>query len=532
MWWLIAPCWGALNGWNYRHLMNPDGLSYIDMGREALRHGPGALVNAYWSPLYPALIALWNLVARPEPLDAFVHVHALNAVIYVLAAVAFGFFLRELILFREPDRGPLWKQGAFVAFAFVVFLRYTNAHILPFAVTPDILLSATIFAAAGFVFRILRQPDGRRSYVALGCMLALGYYAKSVMIPAAICLFAMLALLFFRVPARLRNVAIAAGVMLLLCAPQIVAVSLRVGSVSIGESGRLNHLWSVQEMRQFQGWTGTAGGDMPVHGPRRIVTEPEVLEFATPLAGSYPLWYDPAYWYAGAKMQFDPGKQWAAFKRNLVFFKDYPLELGLPAAGLIVLGIFAAMRRGPVGRRELYFALWPLSVLLMYLLLYIEFRYVAPWLVLFFVACYSAVLVRNAIPERVILLLLGLTFLSLRVVDLVSASRILTTQQGASTDMLVASELQAIGLRGGDTIAIVGEGFQHYYAHLADTRIVAQISDPRHFWSLTPSHVLVVEEAVAQTGAKALVAMGRPASFQPSYWRPVAGTAYSILPLR
>lgn len=208
------------------------------------------------------------------------------------------------------------------------------------------------------------------------------------------------------------------------------------------------------------------------------------------------------------------------------------MELRLPAAGLIVLGILAAVRRGSVGRTELCFTVWPVSVVLMYLLLYVDFRYLAPWLVLFFIACYSAVLVRNAIPEQVILVALGLTLLAPRLLDLVSASRILATQRGASTDVLVATELQAIGVRSGDTIAIVGEGFQHYYAHLADTRIVAQISNARHFWSLTPSHVLVVEEAVAQTGAKALVAMGRPESFQASYWRPVAGTVYSILPLR
>ena len=165
----------------------------------------------------------------------------------------------------------------------------------------------------------------------------------------------------------------------------------------------------------------------------------------------------------------------------------------------------------------------------MYLLLYIDFRYVAPWLIVFFVGCYSGVLVRNGILERVVLLLLAVTFLSLRLVDLAAATRILATQGNESTDMIVARELRTMGIKPGDAIATVGDGFQHYYAHLADARIAAQITNPAEFWALSPSHAFVVEEAVAQAGARALVAVNRPSSFQPTYWFPIAGTAYSVL---
>lgn len=531
LWWLIAAGWGVLNAWNYRYLLNPDGISYLDMARETMQHGVGTLVNPHWSPLYPALIALWNLLVRPEPMHEFMHVHALNAVIYFATAVTFGFFLREVILFRSRDRGPLWQQEAFTAFSFALFLRYTNAHILPFAVTPDILLSATVFAAAACFFRILREPNQRRFYVALGGALAVGYYAKSIMLPAAMCLLGILFVCRYRSGAHVRNVLIAAAVMFLLCAPQILAVSARVGHLSIGETGRLNYLWWVQQIHQFQGWTGTPGGDMPVHGPRRILSDPEVLEFGTPIAGTYPLWYDPAYWYAGAKAQFELEKQWAAFKTNLAFFREYFWELFFPAAGFVALGGFALWRRIRPGLAEWCFVLWPLTALLMYLLLYIEFRYIAPWLILFFVGCYSSVLGRNAIAERTLLVLLALTLLVPRLVDLAAASRLLAKQRGLSADMLVARDLDAMGIKRGDAIATVGNGFQHYYAYLAGVHIVAQISSPTKFWSLTPSHVIVVEQTLAQTGAKALITSNRPPGFQPNSWRTVQGTSYSILPL-
>jgi hypothetical protein len=137
----------------------------------------------------------------------------------------------------------------------------------------------------------------------------------------------------------------------------------------------------------------------------------------------------------------------------------------------------------------------------------------------------------NATAQRILLVLLALTLLVPRLVDLAAASRILTKQRGLSADMLVARDLDAMGIKRGDAVAIVGDGFQHYYAYLAGVHIIAQISNPTKFWSLTPSHVIVVEQTLAQTGAKALITSNRPPAFQPSSWRTVQGTGYSILPL-
>lgn len=37
--------------WNY---LNPDGLSYLEMGAHTLESGPARLLSLHWSPLYPA----------------------------------------------------------------------------------------------------------------------------------------------------------------------------------------------------------------------------------------------------------------------------------------------------------------------------------------------------------------------------------------------------------------------------------------------------------------------------------------------
>ena len=119
-------------------------------------------------------------------------------------------------------------------------------------------------------------------------------------------LFVVLLVCRYRSRPHVKNVLVAAGTLVLISAPQIIAISARVGHVTISEAGRLNYLWYVQGLHQFEGWTGTPGGDMPLHGPRQVISDPEVLEFATPVAGTYPLWYDPAYWYEGAKLDLIP----------------------------------------------------------------------------------------------------------------------------------------------------------------------------------------------------------------------------------
>lgn len=529
-WWVVAASWGIFNAQLYRDWMNPDGISYLDLASEALKNGPQALVNPHWGPLYPGLIALWELILRPSPIHEFAYLHGLNAVIYLFAAIAFGLFLRELILFRAAERGTLSRQGAFIAFAFALFCLYTNGDILPFAATPDILLSATVFGAAACFFRIWRAPS-TAAYAVLGCVLALGYLSKSVMLPIGIVL---LGILFARRPSsRLhsRNVLLAGAIMLLLCTPQIVMVSMRVGHPSIGETGKLNYLWWVQGIRPYQGWTGTPDGDAPIHGPRLVMSNPEVLEFGQPIAGTYPLWYDPVYWYAGAKIRFDPSQQWKATKLSLTFYKKYFPDLKYPLAGLAVFVVLALFMRKKPSSAEAWFVLWPLSSLLIYALLVTEVRYIAPWLTLLFVGACSAVWARNRIAERLLLILLAVVIVGPRLIELSKAASGLAKSRVTSMDVRVAQELNAYGIRAGDPVAIVGTGFDHYYARIARVRIVAQVTNGRDLWTRSQTSAQGVERALAELGAKALIARFRPAAFQRWDWHVVPDTPYSFLVL-
>ena len=56
-------CWGAvvvmglLQVGAHRNSMNPDGISYLEVGRAGISGWHG-FVNSYWSPLYPFLLSL------------------------------------------------------------------------------------------------------------------------------------------------------------------------------------------------------------------------------------------------------------------------------------------------------------------------------------------------------------------------------------------------------------------------------------------------------------------------------------------
>jgi len=526
-WCLVAASWGATAAWLYRDWMNPDGISYMDLADSALEHGPLPLVNAHWSPLYPALIAFWKWLLHPTAVQEFAYVHALNGVIYTATAVCFGFFLNQFLKLRSGVENWV-RKSILTTFGFSLFFLYMNADITPFVVTPDLLLSCAVFTAAGLFCLALRQRENLYPYLALGCVLAFGYYAKSVVLVIG---FVLLILLLASSLKHFKRVSLAAAVMLLLAAPQILLVSKRVGHLSIGETGRLNYLWWVNGIQPFVGWTGTPGGDVPVHGPRTIFENPQVLEFATPIAGTYPLWYDPAYWYEGATARFNASQQVVALRRSLQFYVGIFSDLKYPIAGLLVLTVFAIWRRSSPNWIYVWLLVWSIGILFMYALEFTEYRYAAPFLIVFWLAAYGAVLKRDSTPEWIVLLVIAGLVLAPRIKEAASQYRMLSGPRGEFEHVIAARNLDAMGIRSGDQMATVGAPFVDFYARIARLRVIAQVSDEAAFWKLAQEKAVLVEDALAKTGAKALVARDRPAGFQEDRWRPVPGTRFSFLRL-
>ena len=139
---------------------------------------------------------------------------------------------------------------------------------------------------------------------------------------------------------------------------------------------------------------GPSGSGIPRHPTRKIFDRPAIYEFATPLGGSYPPWYDPTYWYEGLTTTFILKNQMHALFRNIgAFFKISPLAQG----GLITGFVILFMMTGRPGHRVQDIAnqwsilLPAMATLSMYALVRIEARYIAPFVMLFWIGLLSSV---------------------------------------------------------------------------------------------------------------------------------------------
>ena len=69
---------GLAHAWIGRYSMNPDGMSYLDMGDALLRRDWAHAVNAYWSPLYGWMLGLVIGEIQPSPRWEFPLVHVVE----------------------------------------------------------------------------------------------------------------------------------------------------------------------------------------------------------------------------------------------------------------------------------------------------------------------------------------------------------------------------------------------------------------------------------------------------------------------
>jgi hypothetical protein len=537
-----------------RHVMNADGMSYLDMALESLKSGPTNLINGYWSPLYPALISVALAILRPPPAALFPVVHLVNVLIFWLTLFCFKYFLRSwLAVQRGNSASDGYSIPYLIPFCFGIFLWFTMEFTRPSLETPDLCVTAIVLLAAALCCRASLYSQWKY-FLALGLTLGLGYYAKTVMFPLSLIL---LAILFVLPPsgkgARLK-VASAALVFLIVAAPLAVLISRRVGHLSIGETGRINYALYTNGLPIPPSWAPGLNGT-PEHPPRTILGKPIILEFATPVKGTNPLGYDPSYWFAGVRAHFDLRQQLSAIETNLRFLREFLSETAAIVSGalmLLLLSSCRSLRRRPV-RPFWWLILWPVAACGMYAIVIVETRFLPGFLVIFSLALYVFLwqevdqLARTAVLGTVFFVLLFPTLLHIVRTSAGHAS-------GKPEYILVGDALLANGIGPGDSIAVAGGttyetggktyrengAWTAYYGRYAGVRVTAAIVDADdgkdmperpapEFWHLGQEDLTRVKDLLARIGVKAIVAQDRPADSTPADWRRVSGTPYSIL---
>jgi hypothetical protein len=542
-WWGICLGCAAILALAARQSMNPDGLSYLDLATEALHSGPSALVNAYWSPGYPALLSLALALVRPSPGQEFPLVHLVNFCVFALTLWGFHFFLRRWLSHMDAF-GSIGDQAKkyVVPFAFCAFLWFTLEYVGVDGVTPDLCLAAVVFFAAGITCRLSLPGSSSKHYVALGLVFGLGYYVKAAMLPLA--LMFLCGLLLFspsRGVTRLRLL-ISLSVFVLVASPLVAALSGRVGKLSFGEAGRLNYAWYVQGLQRSTGWTGDSSGvyGTPEHPPRRFMERPLVLEFESPIMGTVPLWYDPSYWYAGATVRFDLHQQTAALERALRDYRFIFRHSLVFFAGAAVLWILAARekRSSQLSLCQWWLFFWPLTAMLMYAIVHVESRFIGSFCVLLCLAMYGPPMFRlnGRIAAAVCATVISTIMISFGDHLLLASARTLKDLAGSTQPdyQKVAVGLRSVGVRSGDRLAVVGDPVYAYYARYAGLHVVVEIAATDEFWNLRPLELRSVAERLARIGVKAIVAENRPDVSAPGGWLDMKvsdSERYSILVL-
>ena len=541
---------GLAHAWIGRYSMNPDGVSYLDLGDALVRRDWAHAVNAYWSPLYGWMLGLVVGTLRPSPRWEFPLVHAVNFAIFVGALLAFRFFLHEIIRFCEERAGldhagsesrvapPEW---VFLLLGYSIFLWTALGLVTLYDVSPDQAVLAGVCMIAGMLLRLRRHPT-LPNFACLGLLLGLGYWIKAILFPLGLATIALLYLWKRSSRSWGRGAMMTAVVFLGVAAPLICVLSAQKGRLTFGDSGRLNYAWAVSPRTFWRNWQGESpGSGTPVHPSRQLMRNPPVFEFGGPVPGTYPPWADPSYWNDGLQWHFNLRSQVQVLAANFATEIDLLLRA---QPGLVIAVIVLALLSGGVwfaGLRQLWpLIALPVAALAIYLPVHVEGRFLGGFVVVLFLTLLAAARLRPADQKSAgyvaiavfITMALGTADLTLRY----ATHHLAIPGSGPNSvwqDVVAADELQKIGARPGDKVAVIGDGTGAYWARLAKLRIVAEVMGANHgaaqFWGSSDDTKERVYAAFASAGASLAVAScPLPAA---NGWQTLPGTDYCVLPL-
>lgn len=544
---LIAVLVCACHAYANRHLINPDGICYLDLAAAYQRGDWSAAVNAYWSPLYSWLLAAVFAVVRPELYWECAVAHAVNFASFLLAWGAFEGLLSELLRGRRTERewlGEAWHDllpdWLVVGVGYTLFIVVARRLVTVSAVTPDMLVLAGAVAASWLLLR-LRRTRSARDAALLGAVLGLAYLAKAVMFPLAFVYLGVALLMTRRGGPRPFVLALAGFVVL--AGPWVAVLTVSRGKPTFGESGRLNYLWYVNGL-PHPNQLARRHTPLTPRDPQPLSRAP-LLTRCEPEAGeTTPLWHDPARFYEGITPSFDLRQQAFASGKVVAFYYSLFVErfLGWTMAVLVLVGYgYFAGRIGWLRRwagscwRCAAMLLPALAGLTLYLVVgHAEGRLVGPFVLLLGLGLLATVSLPHPRPTAarpfgaaMLMCLAGVVGMN-ALFDVATAYGAAGESPGAHLHARVAAELRALGVAPGEKVVSIGFTYNAYWARLGRYPVVAEMPllEAPGFWAAPPAEKTRVLNACRLVGARAIVCDCAPRGADG--WHAVPGTAYSV----
>ncbi len=559
----IAVILALLQTWSTRHDIFSDGISYLDIASAYGRGDWPTAVNAYWSPLYSWVLAGALAIVRPSGYWEAATLHLVNLGAFLFSLLTFELLVSEFSRRRRTaDRldqatdAADWPESAWVVAAYSVFIWSSLRLIGIGYCSPDMIVLGLLYLTSALLLRIREGRGSPVTFVVLGITLGVGYLAKAAMLPLAGVFLCAAFLSERHQPGARGRTILAALALLSVCAPFIVALSLAKGRLTVGDAAKLNYAWEVGAAARSTHWQGEPGDlGTPRHPTRKIHEVPDAYEFGEPIAGTYPPWFDPSYWYDGVAPRLSVGRQVSVFAS----FALYSCALLLTAPGVLLAGLLALQREGRAVARARMSRDWPILLpcvagLCMYSLVYVDRRYVAGFLAVLALTIFDSVrLPRKRAPIGywcvAVSATLTLAALTGRATwfDLRTAATDLYHRSEAHPNLqwALVEHFRTQGVAPETKVAYVGLAINAHWVRLIGARIVAEVpfkydrnsnlshslrddlTEIEQFWRSGPDVRAKVVRAFRDSGAEVIVADHVPqwASPESAGWRRVGSTS-------
>jgi len=550
---MLVAALGTWEDWFGRIDYAGDAVSYLDIAK-AIRHGEWTLaLSPYWSIGYPMILAATRWMFPPDPQGEWLGIHVVNMVIFLATYAAFLYLLQVAMAYLAEVNGCEFA-GPGHRFVFImgtsVFLLLQLLVGNVSRINPDLLVSGVFFMLTALSLQFCMRPQAKTA-VLLGVLAGFGYVLKAASLPESAAVFLMILIhSLTRLPAdrlpAISRLAWALPFMALVALPYVGAISVALGTFTLGESGSLNYAWSVNGLPHWHNWQGGAPQlGAPIHPTHLVWRTPPVFTYAEPFPVTYPPWYNSFYWYEGYRHFFGLKNQISALTSNLAVLREFFLRgpRSLAAISFLAMGLFLLKDRRIWWKRML--ALWPLYLpsicaISLYLLVVIELRYVVGFLIIILVALFLPLFV----PTQLVGKKVGFALAAL--VAVVSAAVLAENNKEAigraiHCQAYTSAEQWRVGLflvqsnvHPGEKVALVRNNGPVGWAYIADVHIVAEIGDntldhddgEKDFQLFTSSSEVqqTVFGLFRQAGAAWVVAYDVDGRLAGSGWKSVPGT--------